>query len=152
MSPCGWRPEAPGCLSCLPVFPIHLRILRSPVPDKPKNAPSICQTVSVMGAGISPTGPNSRNLQLDVTGLQGDRAETSKRDRKINPKRPRRVEPCMICRNLRAVVNLSLSLGWLSSFQPLHSAPHKGETRDEASPCPSLLRCQARRCVLPGSI
>lgn len=54
----------------------------------------------------------------------------------------------MICRNLCAVVNLSLSLGWLSSFQPRTDPPparhtHRGETRDEAHPGP--LCSDARR-------
>lgn len=132
-------PEPPRNLSRLPGFPPHPGIWRPLVSDKPQELLFICQTMPIMGANISHRGPSSRNLQLDVIGLQGDRAETSKRARKINPKCPR-VESSVIGRHLCASVNLSLSPGWLGSFQsPVQSVRGRPGRKPVALPlCPDV--------------
>ena len=65
-----------------------------------------------------PSGTKFKKFAIKHCEPAGDRAETSKEDRKINLKCPRRVESCVICRTLCTTVNLSCSLGWLGSFSP----------------------------------
>lgn len=104
---------APRCLFCLSVSLSLWEVGGSWCHISPRVS-FICHTVPITGVSISQMGPSSRNLQLDVMSLRGHRAETSKVERKINLIHPKRVESCMICRNLCTTINLPPSLRWLS--------------------------------------
>lgn len=136
LSPYGWKPGAPRCLSCLPVS-LSVQEAGGPWCQRSPRVPFICQTAPITGARIFQMGVSSKNLQLDVMSLQGHRAETSKGERKSNPICPRRVESCMICRNLCTPVNLSLSLGRLS--------PGRGRDQAGRKPAPRPLSSDGRR-------